>query len=485
MKHYSVNRLAKIAISLTIEKDLDNLLDAILKEAMQLTGCDGGTVYIYDPENDCLHFHRMITISKGISSGGHDSRITLPPVKLTRKNVCACCAMDNKRINIEDVYKSDVYDFSGAQKYDSLNDYRTASMLVIPMEDSRGDVIGVLQLINALDEAGNTIAFSEEYEEIIAALASLAAISITNRRLAQDVSDILHSFVQVMVEAVDKRTPYNASHTRHMVRYAERFLLWLDETEHPLRFCENDKDPFLMSVWLHDIGKLVVPLTIMDKPDRLGASLETIKSRIEIARLMVRIEGLKCPPEQRRFEEEERALCNAWDQILEANRAPFLREDRINELTELSKLRCTAIDGDIIPLLTEDELAAITVRKGTLTETERREMEKHVQYTADFLNKMKFGGYYGKVPEWASSHHELLDGSGYPEHKTAEELPKEVRLLTILDIFDALTAEDRPYKPPMPKDRAFIILHDMAAEGKLDEELVRAFEESRAWDFTG
>ena len=111
MKKYSVNRLAKIAISLTIEKDLDNLLDAILKEEMQLTSCDGGTVYIYDPDNDCLHFHRMITVSKGISAGGHEGRITLPPVRLIRKNVCACCAMDNKRINIADVYASDTYDF--------------------------------------------------------------------------------------------------------------------------------------------------------------------------------------------------------------------------------------------------------------------------------------------------------------------------------------------------------------------------------------
>ena len=482
MKHYSVNRLAKIAISLTIEKDLDNLLDAILKEAMQLTGCDGGTVYIYDPENDCLHFHRMITISKGISSGGHESRITLPPVKLTRKNVCACCAMDNKRINIADVYKSDIYDFSGAQKYDSLNDYRTVSMLVIPMDDSRGDIIGVLQLINALDEAGSTIPFDEEYEEIITALASLAAISITNRRLTQDVSDILHSFVKVMVEAVDKRTPYNASHTRHMVRYAERFIQWLDETENPLRFCENDKDPFLMSVWLHDIGKLVVPLTVMDKPTRLGASFDTIKSRVEIARLMLRIEGLKNPLEQRRYEEEEKSLCAAWDLIRKANQAPFLHRDLIAELKELSKLSCATIDGEIIPLLTENEFAAITVSKGTLTEEERKEMEKHVEYTADFLNKMKFGGHYGKVPMWASSHHEFLDGSGYPAHMKAEELPKEVRLLTILDIFDALTAEDRPYKPPMTKDRAFIVLHDMASEGKLDEELVCAFEESRAWE---
>ncbi|MBQ7564723.1 MAG: GAF domain-containing protein [Lachnospiraceae bacterium] len=482
MKQYSVNRLAKIAISLSIEKDLDNLLDAILKEAMQLTSCDGGTVYIYDPENDCLHFHRMITVSKGISSGGHESEITLPPVKLTRKNVCACCAMDNKRINIADVYTSDTYDFSGAQKYDSLNDYRTASMLVIPMEDSRGNVIGVLQLINALSEEGHTIPFADEYEEIIAALASLAAISLTNRKLAQDVSDILHSFVRVMVEAVDKRTPYNASHTRHMVRYAERFLLWLDETEHPLRFPENDKDPFLMSVWLHDIGKLVVPLAVMDKPTRLGAAWERIKSRIEIARLMVKVRGLQHPEEQSKCTEEEKALCDAWELIQEADQAPFLPGDRITELNELSKLSCATIDGGIIPLLTEDELTAITVRKGTLTDAERREMEKHVEYTADFLNKMKFGGYYEKVPEWASSHHEFLNGSGYPAHKTAEELPKEVRLLTILDIFDALTAEDRPYKPPMPKDRAFIILHDMAAEGKLDEELVALFEESGAWE---
>ncbi len=481
MKEYSVERLTKIAISLSIEKDIDNLLDAILKEAMQMTNCDGGTVYVYNDDEKLLYFHRLITKSKGFSMGGHGERVNLPPVRLNRSHVCACSAMDHKRINIEDVYKSDIYDFSGAQKYDSLNDYRTASMLVIPMEDEKGSVIGVLQLINAMDEDGNIIRFAEELEEITAALASLAAVSLTNRKLARNVYDLLHSFVSAMVGAVDTRTPYNAAHTRNMVKYAERFLDWLSETENSWSFSENERDPFLMSVWLHDIGKLVVPLEIMDKPTRLGTLYDGIKNRLEVGQLMERINGLEHPEIKEVSKQKEEALKQAWETIKSANEAPLIREDMIEELNKIHGMRCMTADGSEIPVLTEKEYDSITVKKGTLTDAERSEMQKHVEYTAELLSHMKFGGFYKMVPKWATSHHEFMNGSGYPEHISGDDLPKEVRLITILDIFDSLTAEDRPYKPPMPRERAFLILHDMVKEGKIDGEILKLFEESGAW----
>ncbi len=479
MKEYSVDRLIGIAIALSTEKRIDALLELILKEAMDITQCDGGTIYIHD--RNVLRFHNLITRSKGLRLLAREEEELLPPVPLSRSHVCACAALDHEKFNIPDVYDSERFDFSGAQRYDALNAYRTQSMLVVPMEDEKDNIIGVLQLINAMDETGKVIPFDPGCESIISALTSLAAISLNNNILSKTVYDILHSFVAVMVDAIDARSPYNASHTRSMVRYAERFLDWLDERNDPLRFAEEEKDPFLMSVWLHDIGKLAVPLEIMDKPTRLGARETAVRNRIEVARLMEQIRALKNPAEAEEAGRRQKELAEAEELIFRANTAGFLQDEVLQAIAKLGETDCLASDGSSIPLLTPAELEALSVRKGTLTKAEREGIEKHVVYTARFLSNMKFRNTYESVPMWAGAHHEFLDGSGYPDHIGACELPKQVRLLTILDIYDALTAEDRPYKPPMPAERAFAVLESMQREGKLDGGILALFRESGAW----
>lgn len=480
MKSYDSDRLAAIAIALSAEKRLGALLDLILGEAMSLTNCDAGTVYVR--RNDTLRFGNMVTLSKGIHvTVSDEDEDILPPVPMDRRHVCACSALDGRVINIPDVYNTKEYDFSGAQKYDALNSYRTCSMLVIPMEDEKGRNIGVLQLINAMDGDGKTIPFDPGYERIVSALASLAAVSLNNSRLSKAVYDILHSFVTVMVDAVDARSPYNANHTRSMVRYAERFLAWLDETDSPLRFAEEEKDPFLMSVWLHDIGKLVIPLEIMDKPTRLGPAEERILARLDVAQLAEKLRAATRPEEMEEAEAAYRRLEEARALILRANAAPFLDDETLASLRNLGGTDCLCASGSRVPLLKPAELEALCVRRGTLTEGERKEIENHVVYTARLLGRMRFGSDYASVPNWAGAHHEFLNGSGYPQHLKAEELPREVRLLTILDIYDALTAEDRPYKPPMPPERAFTVLESMRDEGKLDGEILELFRRSGAW----
>ena len=255
---YTLDRMIRIALDLSSENDFDKLMRKILLEAMDICHCDAGTVYVL--EDDHLYFHTVFTKSLGTGIEEQNLNNNLPPVPLGRKNVCACSALDKKKINIEDVYTSEEYDFSGAQKYDSITHYRTQSMLVIPMDDEKDEIIGVLQLINCLDENGRTIPFDRSYEDIISALASLAAVSLNNHQLAREVYDMLHSFVEVMVDAIDARSSYNANHTRSMVRYADRFLSWLEETGNELKLNDDSKDAFLMSIWLHDIGKLIVPL---------------------------------------------------------------------------------------------------------------------------------------------------------------------------------------------------------------------------------
>ena len=479
MKEYSADRLIKIAIALTTEKDISALLKRILTEAMDITNCDAGTVYIREEEQ--LRFHHVITRSQNVYVTREGDGDILPPVPLFRSHVCACAALDHRLINIADVYQSDRYDFSGPRQYDALNGYHTQSMLVVPMEDERGRNIGVLQLINAMDDQGRVIPFDPACESPFLALGSLAAVSLNNTLLQRAMSEILHSFVTVMVDAVDARSPYNANHTRSMAGYAERFIDWLDTGDYGWRFTPEEKDSFLMSVWLHDIGKLVIPLEVMDKATRLGDKEERVMHRIETASLMEKIRGLTATAEAEDAAACEARLKEAEVLLRKANTAGFLSDEMLDALAAIKDIPCLTAGGNRVPLLTEEEYAAVTVRKGTLTAEERKEIERHVEYTGSLLGKMVFEGDYEEVPKWASMHHEFLNGTGYPDHRKAEEIPPEVRLITILDVYDALTAEDRPYKPPMPPERAFSILESMRDEGKLDGEMLRMFKESGAW----
>ena len=501
--------LIRVAIALSAEKDTSKVLDMILKVAMKISNCDAGTVYVV--ENNSLVFHNSYThaqaqgildddnfgdeddesIDEEAESGGscgektpdtaESSKPKMPPVPLSREYVSACAVLDSKKINIADVYTSTEYNFSGAMKYDKITGYKTTSMLVIPMEDDRGEIIGVLQLINALDPDGNVVAFPPEEEDIISALASLGAVILTNRRLAQQVLDTLHSFVRVMVGAIDTRSAYNANHTKNMVSYAGKFLDYIASHGDYRPLTDEERDAYLMSVWLHDIGKLVIPLEIMDKPDRLGKLREVIKNRITVACLMDEIAGLKDPQKKAETDAHAEKLKDAFKLIDESNTKGFLPDDVIDSLKEAATLTCMDETGAQNSLLTEEELTAITVRKGTLTDDERAQMQSHVVHTKKMLDKMDFRGLYANVPRWSGGHHELLDGSGYPDHLTARDIPKEIRLLTIIDVYDALTAEDRPYKPPMPPEKAFGILESMAQEGKIDADILKAFKESGAW----
>lgn len=479
MMNYSADRLVSIAIALSTEKRIDVLLDRILVEAMDITRCDGGTLYIH--EGDQLSFRNVITLSKGVHLIRRGQEDILPPVPMRRTHVCACAALEHRLINLPDVYEAGDYDFSGPRRYDAMNNYRTQSMLVVPMEDEQERCIGVLQLINAQDEDGAIIPFDPACESVIRALGSLAAVSLNNWRLQKAVEDILHSFVTVMVDAIDARSPFNANHTRSMVTYARRFIDWLDGADCGWRFTEREKEPFIMSVWLHDIGKLVIPLELVDKSTRLGSLEPQMRSRIEIGILMEKLRALEHPEEADDARARGQALAAAQETIDSVNGGGFLTRELQEAVDALKDMRCLNSEGREIPLLTPEEYEALSVKKGTLTDGERAEIERHVVYTRKLLGNMQFSGIYEPVPEWAAAHHEFLDGSGYPDHVKADSLPRQARLLTILDIYDALTAEDRPYKPPFTPDRAFGILESMRDEGKIDGELLALFRQSKAW----
>lgn len=267
-----------------------------------------------------------------------------------------------------------------------------------------------------------------------------------------------------------------------MACYAAAFLDWLERTGNDWKFDGDRRRDFLLSVWLHDVGKLTVPLEVMDKERRLGPGLKDIRQRFSAMALLDRIAVL----EGRLGPEEAEALQTARAEglalIEKVNTTGFLPDDTLAAIDALAACIYKDENGTEQPWLTKAEHTNLSVRKGTLTAAERKIMESHVVVTARSLGQVSFLEEYAHVPEWAAAHHELLNGRGYPDHRTGESLSREVRLLTILDVFDTLTATDRPYKPPMPVEKALSILRSMVDEGGLDGEILALFQESKAWE---
>ena len=479
MKNDTLEKILNIGIAFSKEKNRERLLDQILTAAMDITQCDGGTLYINNGE--ALEFNIMITRSQNIHKGGESGAITLPPVPLSEKNVCACGVLFRRLINIPDVYESERFDFSGPKNYDAMTGYHTQSMMVVPLEDDKENVIGVVQLINALDEEGNVIPFQKEYEQILLAMGSQAAICLVNMNYAHQIRDMLDSYVRVMSTAIDARTPYNANHTKNMVTYAMRFINWLDKYHSVWHFDDKKIQEFIMSVWLHDIGKLITPVEIMDKQDRLAGNYDLIMDRLEKIQLLTKIERLEEKISADESEARMEEIRKAAELVRTINGIGYLTDELADQVEQLTARTYMEADGTMHPWITSEERDQLLIRKGTLTQSERAIMQDHVEKTRMMLEQMALGDDYKDVLVWASQHHEMLDGSGYPKGLKGDEICPEVRLLSILDIFEAMTAHDRPYKEAMPAEHAFGILRKMADQGQIDKDLLNLFEQSKAW----
>lgn len=480
MKKSAIEKFLEICLAITAERDREALLTRILDTAMDISSCDAGTLYL--AESDGLHFCRMATRSQNIRQGGHGDPITLPPVPLEEEYVCSWAAIHQEPLNIEDVHTDSRFDFTGSLRYDAMTGYHTLSMLVVPMTNDRGSLIGVMQLINAMDGFGSIIPFHPDLEMLVSALASQAAISITNMQYAEQVTSLLDSLVNALSKAIDERSPYTANHTQNMALLAGHFFDFLDRTGNPWSFSPEKRRAFLMSVLLHDVGKLAIPLEVMDKESRLSSSLPALQQRIRIIGLLDRIALLegRIPAEEftRRTEEREKAL-SFIDRV---NTAGFLPDADLAAVEELAGRTFIDENGRELPWITGAEHACLSIRKGTLTDAERETIRSHVEITERILSNVSFPEAYSSVPAWASSHHEFLNGKGYPKHLTAPDIPPETRLLTILDVFEALTARDRPYKRAMPVEKALSVLQSMVQEGSIDGDLLSLFIESRAWE---
>lgn len=476
-----LREIVDIGIALTTEKNKNCLLEKILKTAMEISNCDAGTLYLYT--GDSLEFKIMKTLSQGVSKGENGEKIDLPPVPLKEENVCAYAAIHNELINIADVYHSERFDFSGPKKYDTITGYRTQSMIVIPMADAEGELIGVLQLMNSKDKNGTVIPFTEDAEFVLRSMGSQAAVSVSNMKYIEEIKTQLRSFVSAFATAVDERTPYNGSHTRKVAVYAVILADYINKMYEQGKseeyFDDNRRDQLHLSAALHDIGKMVVPLSVMNKATRLDGGLVKIEERFHLLKAYYEIDYLKEKISGEVFEAKVQYLNQSLAFISEIDNAGFMPDEKIARVEEIAANVYECEDGTKLSYLTDIEKDCLSIRRGTLTQSEREIMESHVVMTHKILNKVHFSKNYSKVNLFASTHHECLNGTGYPNHLTAEDLELESRILAVVDVFDALTSADRPYKRPMSKEKAFAILHEMAnKEGKLEDRLVTWLEEA-------
>ncbi len=483
-------KLLKVGKALTAEKDYNKLLELILNEARKIAKADGGTLYIIDEGK--LYHKIMQNETLNIFLGGGGESINFQPLELVETHIAPYAAIHKKPVNIPDVYHTELFDFTGPKEFDKSVGYTTKSMLVVPLINRDDDVIGVVQLINAM-ENNELVPFSQDIEEIVVTLSSQAGIALENMQYVDEIRSLFDSFVSVLVTAIDEKTPYNANHSRNVAIFTERFARAVNaHKEGPygdFTFEEEHIRTLVMAAWLHDIGKVTVPESVMNKPTRLSTDIEFVENRLKLIKALVDQRYYKAIAEDKLSDIEKQTVRELWRvecQFIEKATATILKANKPSTFvdaemqSEIIKIYQYKFEGIEERILNQREFEFLMIQKGTLTDREREVMKNHVVTTEKMLSKIKFPKDLKDVPFWAINHHELLDGSGYSRGLKADEIPIEVRILTIIDIYDALTATDRPYKKGMPPKKAFSILGKMVEEGKLDGDLLYIFEHSEA-----
>ncbi len=495
-----ISRLTEVGMALSAEKDQTRLLELILTSAKQFTQADGGTLYSRT-EDDFLEFELVITDSLGIRAGvpGGEA-ISLPPIPLyladgrpNEKMVAAKAAANVETVNIPDAYAAEHFDFSGTRDFDRRAGYRSVSFLTVPMRNHEDEVIGVLQLINALDEHDRPVPFTEADRQLVESLASQAAIALTNRRLIEEQRALFEAFIKLMAAAVDEKSPYTGGHCRRVPELTMMLAEAAAATERgPLaEFTMNEGDRYELKIasWLHDCGKVTTPEFVVDKGTKLEtifdrihlleARFEILKRDLEIAYLRERI-GLDAAQAKRDFaaarQSEIAALESDCAFVRHANiGGEFMREEAQQRVRDIGAKRWINAAGEDQPFLSEDEIDNLNIPKGTLTQKEREVINHHIVATIKMLESLPYPKHLRRVPEFAGGHHERMDGSGYPKGLRREDMPVQARAMGIADIFEALTAADRPYKSAMPLSMALSILGRMKQDSHVDPDLFDVF----------
>lgn len=489
--------LFDVVLSLTSERDHDRLVEKILIAAKQFCRADGGTIYLAT-EDDHLEFAIMRNDTMGAAFGGTTGELLYqaPRVPLkdpvsgepNERNIAAYAANTKQSVNIEDAYEVETFDFSGTKEFDRRNSYRSQSFLTIPMVNNSGRLIGVLQLINAQDQdSGRIIAFDAHLQQIVEALASQAAVALDNQQLLIAQRKLMESFIQLIAEAIDAKSPYTGGHCERVPILTEMIA---DAV------CRADSGPFAdfdltpeqwyelrIAAWLHDCGKIITPVHVMDKATKLESirdGIETVRARFEAMKREAELEHL------RRGGADNDAELSAALGAIDADLAflersnvggEFLSEAHIQRIRVIAQRTWRCGDGQR-PLLSDEEAALLCIARGTLSEEERLVINGHMVQTVRMLEQLPFPPDLRRVPEYAGGHHETMDGQGYPKGIFAGDMSIPARIMAIADVFEALTAADRPYKRGKSLSETMVIMGRMKENNHLDPQLFDCFVQS-------
>lgn len=531
-----LERLIEIGLALSAERNHDRLTERILLEAIDITNADGGTLYLRTEENT-LKFVIVRTGSLKIAMGGTTGvPIPFPPVRMYNaetgapnfNNVSAAAALTKQAINIEDAYTAEGYDFSGTKKFDQGTGYRSKSFLCIPLKNYSDEVTGVLQLINAQDAGGNVIPFSKDVQRTVEALASQAAVAIDNQNLIEAQKALMDSLIKVMAHAIDAKSPYTGGHCQRVPELTKLLATKAAAaTEGPFKAFALDEQQWYelhVAAWLHDIGKVTTPEYVVDKATKLQTiydRIHEVRTRFEILVRDAEIKMLKAIAkgknariERRKFKDRVAELKQQWEFVAESNiGGEFMSQEKQEKVREIGKQKwyrhfdrnlglswteAKLLEAHKPPaegwecLLADQpehseaeynlgEVLNLCIQRGTLNDDERRKINDHIVLTIEMLNEMPFPKHLKRVPEYAGGHHEKIDGTGYPNRLTGEQMSWPAKMMAVADIFEALTAGDRPYKKAKTLSESLKILSFMKKDKHIDPDLFELFLTSGAY----
>jgi HD-GYP domain-containing protein (c-di-GMP phosphodiesterase class II) len=507
-----LEQLNEIGASLSAERDINRLLEGILLAAKAITRADGGTLYLLTEEDGTkrLKFEIMRTQSLNIAMGGTTGTpIPFYPIHLYGKDgkpnnqmVAAFAALTGQTVSIADAYTAEGFDFTGTRNFDKKTGYRSKSFLTVPMTNHENEIIGVLQLINSQDPAsGEVVAFSDADQRLAESLASQAAIALTNRQLINQLEALFESFIAMINTAIDEKSPYTGGHCQRVPELTMMLAEAVNDTmQGPLRdFDMSDKDRYELKIagLLHDCGKVTTPVHVVDKATKLESifdRIHLIDTRFEVLKRDAEIELLKSNAALQQQGPDELSLRERIDQLEQAYRARLRQFDQDREF-----LRKCNIGGEFMPpeaqeyvrkiagykwldqsgnsahFLSDDEIENLGIPHGTLTGKEREIINYHIVATIKMLEALPWPTHLRHVPEYAGGHHERMDGKGYPRGLTREQMSVQARVMGIADIFEALTARDRPYKKGKTLTESLHILGRFKENGHIDPDLFDVF----------
>jgi HD-GYP domain-containing protein (c-di-GMP phosphodiesterase class II) len=498
-----LERLTELSVELSTNHDVPLLLERILLAAKSMTHADGGTLYRISEDKKSLCFSISINDTLGMHQGGTSGhKIEIPDVPLVNANgsknlaaVAAYAANTGTSVNIQDVYKVDVFNFSGMRKFDETFHYHSQSFLTVPMMDHEGDVIGVLQLINAKDPAtGETRPFSNTDQRFIEALASQAAIALTNQQLIKLLENLFESFVKMINIGIDEKSPHTGRHCEHVPELTMMLAEAVHETDTgPLadfKMTPVDRRQLWIAGLLHDCGKITTPVHVVEKATKLETLFDRIHlvdTRFEVLKRDAEIRALKeklaAGNDTRRHEEINRGLSEELARLDDDRE--FLRFANVGSeamspeaqkrVVDIARYRWTGPDGYERDLLSEEEIANLTIRAGTLNAQEREIINNHISVTIRMLESLPWPKHLQQVPEYAGGHHERMDGKGYPRGLRGDQMSVQARMMAIADIFEALTAKDRPYKKGKTLSESLEILGGFRMRDHIDPDLFDIF----------